>query len=293
MCLKQGIANLKPRKTFSNWLTNKYLLIIRNEENFAEKTTINYTNARLIFFLFLIFIVMMTSSLFLTRTLMAKWFDPGHELIIMDRYLVDLVDKVDSLENQVRVKDQFIKNIQQILMGKTIDDDSITISENKPQVDQSVEDLTPIDSLFRNEFENTEIALLSVTSRNPAELEQFFFPPIDGIVTRKFNLKIDHYGVDIVSKSNEPVKAAADGTVIFADWSQESGNVIAIQHRGDLISVYKHNSALLKKVGTFAHAGDVIAIIGNSGELTTGPHLHFELWFKGNPVNPEEFISFN
>ncbi len=293
MCLKQGIANLKPRKTFSNWLTNKYLLIIRNEENFAEKTTLNYTNARLIFFLFLIFIVMMTSSLFLSRTLMAKWFDPGHELIIMDRHLVKLVDKVDSLENQVRVKDQFIKNIQQILMGKSIDDDSIAISENKPQVDQSIEDLTPIDSLFRNEFENTEVGFLSVTSHNPVELEQFFFPPIDGIVTRKFNLKIDHYGVDIVSKSNEPIKAAADGTVIFADWSQESGNVIAIQHRGDLISVYKHNSALLKKVGTFAHAGDVIAIIGNSGELTTGPHLHFELWFKGNPVNPEEFISFN
>ena len=116
---------------------------------------------------------------------------------------------------------------------------------------------------------------------------------MDGIVTRKFSTAIDHYGVDIVSKSNEPVKAAADGTVIFADWSQESGNVIAIQHRGNIVSVYKHNSALLKKVGNFVNSGEVIAIIGNTGELTTGPHLHFELWYNGNPVNPEEFISFN
>ena len=284
---------MKPRKTLSNWLNSKYLLIIRNEENFAEKTTFHYTNARLILFLFLIFLIMMVSSLFLSRTLMAKWFDPGHELIILDRQLVQLADKVDSLDNQVRIKEQFIKNIQQILMGKTIDDDSLIESENKPPVGQNVDRLTPIDSQFRKEFEKTKVGFLTVTANNPVELEQYFFPPIDGIVTRKFNLKTDHYGVDIVSKNNEPVKAVADGAVIFADWSQESGNVIAIQHRGDLVSVYKHNSALLKKVGTFVHAGDVIAIIGNSGELTTGPHLHFELWFKGNPVDPEEFISFD
>lgn len=284
---------MKPRKTLSNWLTNKYLLIIRNEENFAEKTTLNYTNARLIFFLFLIFIVMMVSSLYLSRTLMAKWFDPGHDLIVLDRELVQLTDKVDSLENQVRIKEQFIKNIQRVLMGKPINEDSIITTENRPPKNGKVDKLTSIDSQFRKEYEASEVGFLSVTTNNPVELEQFFFPPIDGIVTRKFNLKIDHYGIDIVSKSNEPVKATADGTVIFADWSQESGNVIAIQHRGDLISVYKHNSALLKKVGTFVHAGDVIAIIGNSGELTTGPHLHFELWFKGNPVDPEEFISFN
>jgi murein DD-endopeptidase MepM/ murein hydrolase activator NlpD len=124
-------------------------------------------------------------------------------------------------------------------------------------------------------------------------VNEYFFPPIDGIVTRKFNRNIDHFGVDIVTKSNEPVKAAADGTVVMADWTQESGNVIAIQHRGNIITIYKHNSALLKKVGNFVNSGEVIAIIGNTGELTTGPHLHFELWYNGNPVNPEEFISFN
>ncbi|MDZ7605241.1 MAG: M23 family metallopeptidase [Cyclobacteriaceae bacterium] len=95
-----------------------------------------------------------------------------------------------------------------------------------------------------------------------------------------------------MSKQNEPVKAVADGTVIFADWTSDSGNVIAIQHRSNLISVYKHNSALMKKVGNIVSSGQVIAIIGNTGEFTTGPHLHFEMWYNGHPINPKEFVSF-
>ncbi len=235
----------------------------------------------------------MISSLYLARTLMAKWFDPRHELIIMDRHLVNLVDKVDSLENQVREKDQFISNVQKVLTGEVFDADSTATNKKKIALNKDSETIHPIDSAFRKEFEASEVSYLTVNNNYPQDPEVLdFFAPIDGIITRKFDVKIDHYGVDIVSKSNEPVKAVADGTVIFADWSQESGNVIAIQHRGNVVSVYKHNSALLKKVGNFVHAGEVIAIIGNTGELTTGPHLHFELWFNGKPVDPEEFVSF-
>ena len=122
--------------------------------------------------------------------------------------------------------------------------------------------------------------------------ELFFFPPIIGIITAPFNPKIEHYGVDIVAKEKEPIKCIANGVVIFSSWTVEEGWIIAIQHSKNFVSIYKHNSALLKKVGNFVEAGDIIAIMGNSGELTTGPHLHFELWYEGVPVNPADFILF-
>jgi murein DD-endopeptidase MepM/ murein hydrolase activator NlpD len=211
----------------------------------------------------------------------------------MDRHLVDLVDRVDSLENSMKLKDQFISNIQRVLIGEISSDDSIFNYDENAKVSSSIEPIPAIDSQFRKDFEASEMTFLTVSNSMAQELEsQYFYSPIAGIVTTEFNIKDEHYGIDIVSKNNEPVKSVAEGTVIFSDWTQESGNVIAIQHRGNMVSVYKHNSALLKKVGNFVTSGQVIAIIGNTGEFTTGPHLHFELWYNGNPVDPEEFISF-
>ena len=284
---------MKSRKTLSNWLTNRFLLILRNEENFAEKTTISFTYAKLILLTFVLLLLMMLASLYLSSTLMAQWFDPRHELIVMDRHLVTLVEKVDSLENQMRVKDRFISNVQKILMGEVDANDTAFFNQASISVSQEIEPIPPIDSQFRKEFEESELTFLSVKNPISQSLEeQYFYSPIEGIVTTEFNIREEHYGIDIVSNSNEPVKSVAEGTVIFSDWTQESGNVIAIQHRGNMISVYKHNSALLKKVGNFVNSGEAIAIIGNTGEFTTGPHLHFEMWFNGNSVDPEEFISF-
>jgi murein DD-endopeptidase MepM/ murein hydrolase activator NlpD len=241
----------------------------------------------------MVLLVMMIASLYLSSTLMSQWFDPRHELIVMDRHLVVLADKVDSLENQMRIKDQFIHNVQRVLIGDFDSQDSLFINASNDQVDISIEPIPAIDSQFRKDFEESELSFLTGSNGIAQELEeQYFYAPIQGIMTTEFNLKDEHYGVDIVSKQNEPVKSVAEGTVIFSDWTQESGNVIAIQHRGNIISVYKHNSALLKKVGTFVNSGQVIAIIGNTGEFTTGPHLHFEMWYNGNPVDPTEFISF-
>lgn len=284
---------MKARRTFSNWLTNRYLLILRNEENFAEKTTISFTYAKLILVVFIILLVTMTASLYLSSTLMAQWFDPRHELIILDRHLVNLTEQVDSLEYQVEIKDQFIQNIQKVLIGEVGAGDSSLGNASNEQVNVTMEPLPAIDSQFRREFEENELSFLTGNNRIAQGLEeQYFFAPIEGIVTTEFNLKNEHFGVDVVSNLNEPVKAVAEGTIIFADWTQESGNVVAIQHRGNIISVYKHNSALLKKVGTFVNSGQVIAIIGNTGEFTTGPHLHFEMWYNGHPMDPAEIISF-
>jgi len=120
----------------------------------------------------------------------------------------------------------------------------------------------------------------------------FFFSPITGFVSDKYDAKRGHFGVDVVTKANEPIKSIADGTVILSSWTQDSGYVIMVQHQANLISVYKHNAELLKKAGTFVNAGEILSIVGNSGEMTSGPHLHFELWYNGNPLNPEEFVTF-
>ena len=154
------------------------------------------------------------------------------------------------------------------------------------------------DSILRQEYEketsynlyydDNEAISGTATSRSNYN----FFNPLKGIITTEFNLSAKHYGVDIVAKRNETVNATLDGTVIFSDWTVETGYVISIQHKGNYISVYKHNSVLLKHEGSFVKAGEPIAIVGESGELSTGPHLHFELWYNGTPVNPKEYIAF-
>ncbi|MEL6359330.1 MAG: M23 family metallopeptidase, partial [Bacteroidota bacterium] len=155
------------------------------------------------------------------------------------------------------------------------------------------EQLSEADAQLRSEFENSEPGLLNAYDNSLADLQAlFFFPPVNGIITTPFKRNMGHYGVDIVTKARQPIKCVADGVVIFSSWTVEAGWVIMVQHSSNLVSIYKHNASLSKKVGSFVKSGDVIAIVGNSGELSTGPHLHFELWYEGNPINPAYFIAF-
>ena len=172
-------------------------------------------------------------------------------------------------------------------------------NKNKPDSTESYKDLffkRLIEySLLPIQIEENEMYNLSIfeeSNRNSNINNILFFPPVKGVVTNTFNMQQDHYGIDLVAAPNEPVLSVADGTIILSAWTLETGYVIQIQHSNNLISVYKHNSKLLKKQGTRVKAGETIAIIGNSGELTTGPHLHFELWYNGNPIEPEKFIKF-
>jgi murein DD-endopeptidase MepM/ murein hydrolase activator NlpD len=149
-----------------------------------------------------------------------------------------------------------------------------------------------IDSSFKSEFESGGDFLLNAIDANLGLREIYFFSPITGYISAPFDPIDDHFGIDVVARKDEPVKSIADGTIVFADWTQNDGYVVAVQHGQNLISVYKHNSSLAKDVGDMITAGEIVAIIGNTGERTSGPHLHFELWYEGAPVNPEEFISF-
>jgi murein DD-endopeptidase MepM/ murein hydrolase activator NlpD len=287
---------LKQKKTLSERLTTKYQLVIRNDENLAEKSTFAFTYAKLLVLSVSVFILIFTGSLFLSKTLLAKWFDPRHEQMQANKKLYELAVKVDSLAMEVERKDQFIQNFQRILRGDTssgfVDPSHSLAAENKPASAVGNVKLAASDSQFRKEFEQAETSV-SMTNGKYRDLQgTFFFSPVTGFISDKYDLKKGHYGIDIVAKTNETVQSIADGTVIMASWTTDAGWVIAVQHRGSLISLYKHNAGLLKKVGNFVNAGDIISIVGNSGEMTDGPHLHFELWYNGNSLNPEEFVTF-
>ncbi len=288
---------MKSKKTLSDWLSNRYLLILRNEENFAERTTISFTYAKLIVFSVSIFLIVLMISLYLVTTILSAWLDPRHAEVEANRQLIELSQEVDSLALEISRKDMFIESFRRLASGEVANDtlNTLEASAGRPVAsgkELEMEDLPAIDSALRSEFEGS-LLYDRVASGNSSEMQEiFFFSPIEGLVSAPFDSKIEHYGVDIVAKQNEPVKAVADGTVLLSSWTQKEGYVLALQHRTNLVSVYKHNSALLKKTGEFVRAGEVISIIGNSGELTTGPHLHLELWYNGNPVNPEEFVSF-
>lgn len=291
MCSVQYLRRVRIRKTLSSWLSNRYLLIIRNEENFAEKTSFSFTYAKVILISFILLVLIFVGSLFTIETVLEQWFDPRHAQMEARRTLLDLSMKVDSLEKNVKAKEIYINRIKYILSGDT----TLQFADNYEEVEGDTlpirdgEDIKPMDDELRDVFDNMKVSFVNAEIGN--ELP-FLFPPISGYVSQKFNLINDHLGVDIVSKENEPVKNIADGTVIFSDWTQDSGYVIIVQHSTELLSVYKHNAKLLKKVGSFVSEGEIISIIGNSGELTDGPHLHFELWHKGNPLNPEDFVLF-
>ena len=288
---------MKPKKTLSERLTTKYQLVIRNEENLAEKSTIGFTYAKVLVVFVMLFMLVFVGSLFLSKTLLAKWFDPRHAQMEANKKLYELALKVDSLAQEVDRKDKFISSFQHILSGDTssgFEDPGSQLGEQEIPI-KAVGNmkLAPADSQFRKEFEQTELSLITITSGKYRELQEtFFFSPITGFISDRYNLKTGHFGIDIVAKTNEPVKCIADGTVLMSSWTQDSGYVIAVQHSSNLISLYKHNAVLLKKVGTFVTAGDIISIVGNSGEMTDGPHLHFELWYNGNSLNPEEFVTF-
>lgn len=210
-----------------------------------------------------------------------------------------LSDIVDSLSIAVSQKDAYLANIQGIISGNE-GPDSQTLEEKDVAY-------TKADSPGKTPFEPSDatLSIIDEFRSTPMEIsnqvgissgsfaETFFFTPIKGVLTAVFAPHEDHFGVDIVSKKNEPVKAIADGTVILASWTLDTGYIISVQHSNELISIYKHNSVILKKVGDLVRAGEIISIIGNTGELTTGQHLHFELWYKGTPLNPREFITFD
>jgi murein DD-endopeptidase MepM/ murein hydrolase activator NlpD len=286
------------RTGWTSKLRDKYRLVIMND-SLEERLTFRLSRLNVFVALGTLTIIL----IFLTSMLIAftplREYIPGYTNITLQKRLYELQIKTDSIEKDLQQKNLFIENLRNIISGKDLPADQPLKKDTLKKYSNIRNKKSPEDSLLRAEIENQGKYNLyrsesgqGVFAKRPAIGSVLFFVPLKGVITNEFNPMQGHYGVDIVSKQNEAIKSVLDGTVILSNWTIETGYTIAVQHQENIVSVYKHNSALLKKVGDFVKAGDPIAIIGQTGELTSGPHLHFELWYDGNPVNPKEYITF-
>jgi murein DD-endopeptidase MepM/ murein hydrolase activator NlpD len=221
----------------------------------------------------------------------------GYSEVATSRQVITNNRTTDSILHQLDAYEAYFGLLQKRLSGES---DSLIPFDSLRAMDYStlvVDGPSELDKGLRNEVAQEDLFNLSIGDGRITGSENIeslhFFPPVKGTVTSGFNGREGHYGTDIVAQENTPIKACLDGVVLDAYWNIESGNVIIVQHDHGLISFYKHNSQLLKRSGNTIRAGDVIAIIGNTGELSTGPHLHFELWHDKVPLNPEKYINFN
>mgnify|MGYP000442267574 CR=1 FL=1 len=284
----------KPKE---NRLKDRYRLIIYNDNTLKEVGFLRLTGFNLLWIVSLLAIVGVGIVFVLIAYTSIRELIPGYPDSNFRRTMVENAIRLDSLQNEIRLWEQYYTTLNRIISGQ---DTSDTTQEKPLPVKTSGKTVSftrsPQDSLLRQQIEREE--RFNITGANLAapKLQSvflghtLFFPPVKGVISQKYSPK--HYGVDLVSKPNEVVKSVLDGTVIFSAWTIETGYTIAVQHENNFVSIYKHNSDLLKKTGTFVRAGEAIAIIGNTGELSSGPHLHFELWYNGSPVNPEDYIVF-
>ncbi len=277
-------------------LTNKYRLVIMNDETFEEKLSMSLTriNVMVLLSVLAVAFAFIIYALFIFTPL--KEYIPGYGDVNVRRDLIDMKSRADSLEVALDQQSQWMNNIKDLLEGN-LDSVSIANSVKEEFFDTIKLDRIPIeDILLREEIEREEgYALLFYEDKQQKTNDLFslnFLPPVKGYITSEFNPEKEHFGIDIVAQDNTPILATLDGTVIFSGWTLETGYVVVIQHGFNILSFYKHNSVVLKKTGNFVKAGEPVAIIGNTGELTTGPHLHFELWKDGLPVNPEDYLIF-
>ncbi len=288
----------KKEQTFLEKLRHNYRLVIMNHETFEEVGSyrLSLLNVYVTISLIVVGVALIVGSLIVFTPL--KTYLPGYGDINAQREIIELNRELDELQEGFAARQTYNDNIRRILVGEEIE----TVQAAEAPLD-SVVAVDPIieDEMLRKEVELDqeliERELLSKSANYISKeipLEQMFLvPPITGVVSSGFDRQTKHYGIDVIAPKNTPVKAVMDGFVFVSDWTLETGNTLGIQHSNNLISFYKHNSALLKKVGSYVKSGEAVAIIGNTGELSDGPHLHFEIWHKGKPVDPAQFIIFN
>lgn len=273
---------------FLKKLKNKYRLVILNDGTFEERITVKITPLLILSITMLVSFLLIISTFLLFSFTPLKEYVPGKTSTETKKELIKISTKLDSLVILLEGRDLYVNNLRTILNGGVPTNEiSITTSENKNK--NSDLNISEKDSVFRLMVERkTNGDYISVKPNGSI----YFYSPLSGDFTEKYDRLKNHFGVDIISNKGEFIHSTCEGIVVLSNWTKETGYVIAVQHTEGFLSLYKHNSSLLKEVGDLVKTGEPIAIIGNSGELSTGPHLHFELWKNGKSVDPENYISF-
>lgn len=274
-------------------LVHKYRMVILNEDTFEEKISFKLTRLNVFIFGGIFSIFLVVGTIFLIAFTQLREYIPGYSSTKLKRQATELVYKSDSLEQIIKVNEAYLTEIRALLTGKVtdmnFDKDSVMATI---QYDKDTVNLMPSDAdlEFRALVEEEDRYSLFTEAQLGSDI--VFFSPVDGTISEEFSLENNHLAVDIAVEMGTPVKSVADGTVLFAEWTAETGHVIIVEHSQGFISIYKHNSSLHKSQGELVVSGEVIASAGNTGEFSTGPHLHFELWNQGYAVNPTNYIDF-
>ena len=282
------------RKRITKKLLSRYRLVILNEENYEEQFFFRLSILNLVIISTFLFSFLITSVLLIVSFTSLKEFIPGYASNLMRKQAVLNASKLDSLTISYNQSLNQLNSIKRVLTGDIkfeefrerefkLDTENIEVKLNSKKIKG--------DSLLRSKVEQEDKYNLSININ--ANESFLFFPPVSGYISQKFDPSKKHFAIDIVAKENEPVKSVADGAVIFSEWSSDTGYVIILEHEQGYLSVYKHNESLNYVQGDMVKAGDIIGTIGNTGEYSTGYHLHFELWNDGYPLDPQDFINFS
>ncbi len=281
------------KKKIIQKLKNRYRLIIYNDSTFQTVWTTKLTRLN-VFTLggFVSLLLIFITVLLIVYTPIREMI-PGYPTGEVRNLIVHNAILVDSLEEQIKMRDDYLGKIQALIHGEVPEEPELEVDTNKRTANIDFKSYNH-DSIFKQNLLAEQLDLsLSKGSKKISNIAGIhFFTPLKGMVSQKFDKTTDHLAIDIVGLQNSRISSVLEGTVVFSGWTVETGYVIYLQHAHDLVSVYKHNAELLKNVGEKVKAGEAIAIMGNSGELSTGPHLHFELWHKGVPLDPEQYIDF-
>ncbi|MCD7930675.1 MAG: M23 family metallopeptidase [Tannerellaceae bacterium] len=283
----------KNKKSFWNQIRFKYKLSFFNENTLEEVWSfrLSQLSAFIILGIFAFLLVLFTAIIIIITPI--RNYLPGHLDVEVRKAIVDNALRADSLEQVIAIQALYFDNISAILSGTMEVDsipgiDSLAYANANYNIPRSQQELD-----FVRSFEEEEKFNLSTINPNQPSAEAIFLiKPATGIISSPYEPKTGHYGIDLVTAPKETVLSVLDGTVIYTGYDINFGNVIHIQHRNGFLSIYKHNEMLLKRAGDPVRAGEAIAIVGNTGDLATGPHLHFELWYRGTSLNPEDYIVF-
>lgn len=289
------MAATKRKNKSKNRLSNKFRVSIFNDTTHEVLFSFRGSGIISIVTLLLAIILIIGSVTALISFTSLREFIPGYPSAESRRTLIQNTIKLDSLQNEINLWRLQLANIQRVVKGQEpIKIDSVlSLAQYKEYELADSPDFSKDDSLLRSTVLKEEQFNISAHTPKIEQIEGLhLFPPVSGVITQEYNAAINHPYIDIAAPENSVVSSILDGTVISADYSELNGYVIQIQHENNIISIYKHNAKLLKKVGDVVSAGSPISLVGNTGKLSSGSHLHFELWYKGKPVNPVEYIKF-